>query len=127
MDAFYEWHGPKQSRVPFAAARHDRGTFAVAALWESWVTPGTGKVLRTFALVTVGANATMAAVHDRMPAIIARDDWPLWLGEVSGDPYPLLQPAPDDRLETWPVATKVNKVENNGPDLLAPASDLAPG
>lgn len=120
MDAFYEWHGPRQRRLPFAVARHDREAFAVAGLWESWVAPGTGKVLRTFAIITVPANKTMAPIHDRMPAILAVEDWPLWLGETAGDPAQVLRPAPDDLLEAWRVGLAVNKVENNGPELLAP-------
>jgi putative SOS response-associated peptidase YedK len=113
--------------LPFAAARHDRETFAVAALWESWVTPGTGKVLCTFAQVTVPANATLTPVHDRMRAILVRGDWPVWLGEAPGEPARLLRPAPDDLLNAWPVSTVVNKVENNGPDLLVESCEPAPG
>ena len=35
----------------------------------------------SFCMVTTDANALIAPVTDRMPAIIKSDDWPLWLGE----------------------------------------------
>jgi putative SOS response-associated peptidase YedK len=53
-------------------ARLHLGTLAAAAR----------RAIRTFAIVTVPANALIAAVHDRMSAIIAEADWPKWLGET---------------------------------------------
>jgi len=38
-----------------------------------------------------------------MPVIIEREDWPLWLGEVDGDPGTLLQAVAEDVLRVWPV------------------------
>ena len=74
VDAWYEWQVTPEGKQPFALARPDRETMAFAGLWESWVTPGTAKVLRTFAIITTAANATAATVHDRMPAIVQRED-----------------------------------------------------
>ncbi|MBS3025523.1 SOS response-associated peptidase family protein, partial [Acidiphilium multivorum] len=70
VDAWYEWQVTPKGKQPFAFARPDRETMAFAGIWESWVTPGTAKVLRTFAIITTAANATAAPVHDRMPVII---------------------------------------------------------
>jgi hypothetical protein len=47
-----------------------------------------GEVLRTFATMTTEANQLLSEIQDRMPVIIERKDWPLWLGEVEGDPAP---------------------------------------
>jgi putative SOS response-associated peptidase YedK len=104
---------------PFAFARTDRATMAFAGLWESWVTPGTGKVLRTFTIITTSANTMAAPVHDRMPVILDADDWPLWLGERTGEPAALLRPAPDMMIEAWPVGRSVNSPQNNDPELLS--------
>ena len=60
VDAWYEWQVTPEGKQPFAFARPDRETMAFAGLWESWVTPGTAKVLRTFAIITTTANATAA-------------------------------------------------------------------
>ena len=123
VDAWYEWQVTPEGKQPFAFARPDRETMAFAGLWESWVTPGTAKVLRTFAIITTTANATAAPVHDRMPVIVQREDWPIWLGEAAGNATELLHPAPAGLVETWPVGRAVNSPRNNGPELLAPAAE----
>ena len=120
VDAWYEWQVTPEGKQPFAFARPDRETMAFAGLWESWMTPGTAKVLRTFAIITTTANATAAPVHDRMPVLIQREDWPLWLGEADGDTAGLLHPPPDELIEAWQVGRAVNSSRNNGPELLAP-------
>ncbi len=43
VDAWYEWQVTPNGKRPFAFARTDRTTMAFASVWESWVTPGTGK------------------------------------------------------------------------------------
>ena len=40
----------------------------------------------------LAGDITLAAV------LVEPADWPLWLGEVEGDPATLLQPAPDHTL-----------------------------
>ena len=119
VDAWYEWQVTPNGKRPFAFARTDRTTMAFASLWESWVTPGTGKVLRTFTIITTSANAMAAPVHDRMPVIIQREDWPIWLGEVAGHAADLLHPPPDELTLAWPVGQAVNSPQNNGPELLS--------
>ena len=78
--------------------------------------------LRTFATLTTDANPSLALIQDRMPVIIERADWPLWLGEEDGDATALLRPLPADRLRIWPVERTVNNVRNDGPELLVPCS-----
>ena len=69
----------------------------------------------------------MRAVHDRMPVILAPDNWAEWL-ESDEDPARLLRPAPDDLLRFWPVSKAMNSPRNNGPELLgAQAPALAEG
>jgi putative SOS response-associated peptidase YedK len=61
-----------------------------------------------------------------MPVIVERADWPLWLGEVEGDPTILLRAAGEDVLRVWPVDKKVGNVRNDGPDLLEPRALAEP-
>jgi putative SOS response-associated peptidase YedK len=55
-----------------------------------------------------------------MPVIIEPENWPLWLGEVDGDPVTLLRPAAEDVLRVWLVDEKVGNVRNDGRELLEP-------
>ena len=124
--AFYEWRTDAEAggKQPYAIARKDGQPMAFAGLWESWRLPN-GEVLRTFAIVTTDANATMRQLHDRMPVILEPDDWPVWLGELAGDPSGLLRPAAEGVLRLWPVSRAVNSVRNNTPDLLDRIDDPA--
>jgi len=58
----------------------DGKPLAIAVVWERWTSHNAGELL-TFAMVTVPANPLIAIITDRMPAIVAPDDWSLWLGE----------------------------------------------
>lgn len=122
--AFYEWRAAADGKQPYAIARIDGQPMALAGLWESWQAPD-GEVLRSFAVVTTAANATMRRLHERMPVILEAPDWPAWLGEAPADPAGLLRPAADDMLRLWPVSRAVNNVRNNRADLLDPLDDPA--
>ena len=126
--AFYEWKAEPGGKQPVAIAPSSGEGMAFAGIWEHWRGEGE-EVVRTFAIITADANATMQAVHDRMPVILAPGDWAWWL--EGDDPAPLLRPAPDDLLRFWPVSKAVNSPRNNGPELLAerpqaPASSGGP-
>ena len=115
-DAFYEWKAEPGGKQPTAIAPKSGGGMAFAGLWEHWRGEG-DEIVRTYAVVTTDANAPMRAVHDRMPVVLAPDDWAAWLEDE--DPARLMRPAPDDLLRFWPVSKAVNSPCNNGPELLA--------
>ena len=106
-------------KTPFAIAGQDKEPVALGGMWEEWRSPD-GELLRTFATLTTPANPELALIQDRMPVIIERADWALWLGEAEGDPQTLLRQLSADRLKIWPVSRAVNNVKNDGPELLEP-------
>ena len=125
--AYYEWRDdPDGGKTPFAVARVDGDPVAFAGIWEEWESPE-GETLRTFATMTTEANRQLAMIQDRMPVIIEREDWPLWLGETEGDPGTLLRAVAEDVLRVWPVGKEVGKVKNDGPQLLESQSEAQPG
>jgi putative SOS response-associated peptidase YedK len=117
--AFYEWKATPAGKEPFAITRADGDPLAFAGIWEGWRAPD-GEVLRTFAILTTAANRQMSALHDRMPVILERETWPVWVGEQDGDPTRLLRPADGGLLRIWPVSKAVGNVRNDTPDLLKP-------
>jgi putative SOS response-associated peptidase YedK len=117
--AFYEWKAASEGKVPHAIARADGEMLAFAGIWEGWRSPD-GAVLRTFAIITTDANAQMSTLHSRMPVILEKADWPLWLGEADAGAEMLLRPAPEGVLRIWPVDKRVGNVRNDGPELLEP-------
>jgi putative SOS response-associated peptidase YedK len=121
--AYYEWRGDPDGKTPFAVARVDGDPVAFGGIWETWKSPD-GELLQTFATITTDANRQLAAIQDRMPVIIEREDWPLGLGE--GDPGKLLRPLSENVLCVWPIGKAVGNVKNDGPDLLEPVTVAEP-
>lgn len=73
-------------------------------------------------------NAISAPIHDRMPAILTKDDYAAWLGEADATPAQLrvmLKPYPAEAMEAVPISTKVNNVKNEGPELVEPIAHPA--
>ena len=116
---YYEWRDDPEGKTPFAVSRVDGEPVVFAGIWETWKSPD-GERLGTFATITTEANILLAPIQDRMPVIVERADWPLWLGETEGDPGALLRAAPDDALRFWTVDKKVGNVRNDGPELIEP-------
>ena len=116
---YYEWRDDPDGKTPFAVARLDGEPVAFGGVWETWKSPDSG-LLQTFATITTIANRQLAGIQDRMPVIIERHDWPLWLGEIDGDPASLLRPAPEGVLRLWQVRKAVGNVKNDGAELIEP-------
>jgi len=122
-DAFYEWQRMAGTRQPYAIRRRDGQPLAFAGLWSSWRVAELPEPLRTFTIITTTPNELMAELHDRMPVILPRDAWSLWLDPQPGDVgelHGLLVPSPAGELEAFAVASLVNSIRNQGPELIAP-------
>ena len=123
-DGFYEWQrigsgrGPGASR-PFLMRRRDGAPLALAGLWERWM-GADGSEMETACIVTTGANGTMSAIHDRMPAILEPAQFDAWLdvdGFDAGRAALLARPADEDCLTLTPIGIGVNKFSNDGPEI----------
>ena len=65
----------------YVVTLNGRAATAIAVIWERWSTSA-APPLETFAMVTVAANSLIGTITDRMPAVLADQDWAKWLGEV---------------------------------------------
>jgi putative SOS response-associated peptidase YedK len=119
-DGFYEWQRAGKAKRPYFIRARDRRPMAFAGLWESWTDPD-GGVVESMAIVTCPANALLAPIHDRMPVILPEQHFELWLATEkvkAKDAEGLLAPAPEDLLEAFEISPLVNKVANEGPQLI---------
>ena len=121
---FYEWASRGDFRQPYWIAPGDGAPWGIAGLWERWTAPD-GARLESCALLTTAANARIADLHDRMPAILAPADYAAWLDPVLDTTAlaELLAPLASDTLELRPVGTRVNRVENDDAALLEPVPE----
>ncbi len=125
-NGFYEWQEVGKIKQPYLIRASNAGPFAMGAVWERWRNPQ-GKEVETVAIVTTSANATLQGLHDRMPVILDRDDWSLWLDPESELVHvkSLIKPVPDESFVSFPVSTRVNAVANDDATLIEPAEPAA--
>ncbi len=111
---FYEWRKQERGKQPYAMAMADNAPFTMAGIWERWQDPEApeGGELHSVCIITTEANELLRAVHERMPVIVPRQDWDVWLGSAPGDPVALLEPYPSNAMRAWPVGTAVNNPNN---------------
>jgi putative SOS response-associated peptidase YedK len=123
-DGFYEWQQDGARKRPFYAAAKE--PIAFAGLWEPWMGPN-GEEMETACIITTPANHTLRPLHDRMPAVIPREAFDMWLDCARVDAETaaaLLVPAPEDTFVPHEVSTAVNRAANDSAALIAP---VAPG
>ena len=98
---FYEWSGEKGKRVKHNIKKENQGPIAFAGLWDHWM-GADGSEFESAAIITVAANEDIAPYHHRMPAIIAPEDFDVWLDVKNvraKDAQKLLKPAPEGLLK----------------------------
>jgi putative SOS response-associated peptidase YedK len=117
-DAFYEWKPMAGRKQPYCIRLRDRGLFGMAGLWERWVAPD-GQVVESCTIVTVDANALVAELHDRMPLILAPDDYAAWLAAETPEAALPRAVAAEDML-AYPVSPLVSNAKNDVPACLVP-------
>ena len=117
---FYEWKGTKGNKKPYYIYPTHEPVFAFAGLYNLWTSPA-GETVPTYTIITTGANTKMGNIHNRMPAMLFKEEWDSWLDPANHNTRTLkdlLDPYPDDGLDYYPVSKEVNNVRNNGPELL---------
>lgn len=131
-DGYYEWYVTSQVtargkpvKQPYFIRPRDGGVLAMAGLYEIWRDPDVAEddphpFLWSCTVITTDAPDDLGRIHERMPLMVERADWAAWLDPTASASLDLLVPAAPGRLEAYPVSTRVNRVEDNGPDLVEP-------
>ena len=121
VHGYFEWKAANGQKQPYALAMADDSPFCIAAIWEPRRDPDArpGTEGKTFAVLTCTPNDLVATIHDRMPVILHKKDYPRWLSDEA-DPSDLMMPFPSELMKIWPVSTRVNKAGNDGADLIDP-------
>ena len=124
-DGFYEWKSQPgtKTKIPHFIHLKDGKPFAFAGLWDEWQAAD-GSPLRSCTIITTSPNSLMASIHDRMPVILAAEDYAEWLDPAPRTPdslQHLIAPYPADLMEAYPVSVLVNSPSNDRADLIQPA------
>ena len=129
-DGFYEWKktAGRTVKQPMHIRLRSGEPFAFAGLWAEWQGPD-GSQRTTSTIITTTPNPLLAAIHNRMPAILPRDGYATWLDTTTPDAralQALLVPYPAAEMEASPVSRKVNNVRYDEPDCIATENSAAP-
>lgn len=120
-DGFYEWRREGKSKLPFCFTLADESVFAFAGIWERWKNPQ-DRWIKSCSILTTTANELTRDIHDRMPVILPREVYDLWLDpgftELS-ELQPLLKPYPAESMRRYPVSQRVNQVKNDDVECAA--------
>ncbi|MGF1505013.1 MAG: SOS response-associated peptidase [Anaerolineae bacterium] len=125
-DGFYEWQkvpGQKAKR-PMHIGMADGSIFAFAGLWETWHSPG-GDLLLSCTIITTQPNDLVAPIHNRMPVVMQRGAYDLWLDPDERRPEDLqhlLEPYPAEKMAAYEVSRAVNNPRNEMSEVAEPVA-----
>lgn len=123
---FYEWRREGKARLPYFVHRSDGLPLLFGGLWSTWTDPNSGESLESFAIVTRASSGALAELHDRGPLCLEPDLARAWArpGALDrGGARAVVAEAPTPDLKLRPVATTVNNVRNQGPELVVASAD----
>lgn len=118
---FYEWDRHAGGRRPHYITREDGRPLLMAGLYEDSHDTSGGE-FRTVCVITTPANEEVSKLHDRMPAILDRQDATTWLQTPETEAeslVSLLRPYPGE-LRLTPVDQKVNSPAYDARDCIEP-------
>jgi putative SOS response-associated peptidase YedK len=123
---FYEWKKlDDDSKQPFYITPTSGKVFSFAGLWDEWKDE-TGRIVRSYTIITKEPNKEMSDVHNRMPAILTKEQSDIWLSPLELEQAQLddiLGPTPDGSVEITKVSKDVNSPKNNRENLIYPLED----
>ena len=123
VSGYYEWENTPGGKQPwYFTARDGSPGLAIAGLWDQWRDKSNDEIITSCAMIITEPNSFVFEVHNRMPVILAEQDFEPWLKGRAGPE--ILKPAPDDLLQRWQVSKRVNssKASSDDPTLIEPIS-----
>ena len=123
-DGFYEWSSGGRTKTPFFVRMKNKEPFAMAGLWDSWISKDTSEEIRSSIIITTEPNTLVEKIHNRMPVIVPPEQYASWLKSVpvsESDLMASLRPYPAQKMETYEISRRVNNPMNDSPACISPA------
>ncbi|MCH8206330.1 MAG: SOS response-associated peptidase [Chloroflexi bacterium] len=117
---FYEWKRVDGAKVPYWIYLSDERWMGFAGIYTWWKSPE-GSWVASCTVITTSPNSFIEPIHDRMPVILTAGAYDMWLdpeNEELAELKEVLVPYPSHEIQAHQVATLVNKVDNDGPELI---------
>ena len=103
---FFEWKQVGKTKIKHHIESAQSNFLLFAGMFDEWVNPQTGEVLKSFSIITQPANELMSEIHNakkRMPVLIEENKLDEWFGAnyqeaVAPTPEWALKATPDQSL-----------------------------
>ena len=109
---FYEWQDFVKRKQPILFLIKNERNFFFAGLYSAKIGD------ECFVIITTAANRFVSPVHNRMPLILAPDDYTAWLNPQSQN-YKTITPTAEEMKTYW-VSDKMNSSRNADPEAAKP-------
>lgn len=118
VQGYYEWDNgrPKQ---PYCIRTKEAPIFAFGGIWREYV----GE--KQFVVITVSANSLIEPFKDRMPCLVAPEDFDLWLeGDCNEAIAKICRPYPAEKMTMYPVTRAMSNPRYKAEDAHQPLQTL---
>ncbi len=117
---FFEWKKLDREKIPYYIFLKNHQLFGFAGLYDVWHDKQ-GKELKTYTIITTQPNSLVGSIHNRMPAILEKQDEDTWLNPDETDTthlVKLLHPYPAGEMESYTVSRLVNSPANDSKEVI---------
>lgn len=117
-DGFYEWQRLNGKKQPHYFQLNENQPFAFAGLWEHWQRED--ESIASCTILTTQANEVLQPIHDRMPVILAPENYDLWLDPATPAErlHSLLHPYAAEAMKSYQVSPLVNSPRHDRPECI---------
>ncbi len=126
---FFEWQARGHEKIPYYIYSEDHQPLSFAGLYDEWVDPESGEILKTFTIITTRANSLLEKIHNtrkRMPAILLPENERGWLDMEMpvSEAVKMLEPIHEKRLNAHTISKMISRPgsEKNIPELISPVN-----
>lgn len=122
---FFDWRHEGGKKIPYFIYMKNEDIFSMAGIYSDWVDPGTGEVIKTFSIITTGANDLMRYIHNtnfRMPVILREEDEKKWLSPRlnKGEIESFLQPIDSDLMDAYVIDNDFLRKDSRDSSIIEP-------
>lgn len=119
---FYEWKKDADGKQPYLIKLKKQNLFGLAGILVRYH-DDKKKEHEGYIIITTTPNSLMEKIHNRMPAILRKEDEDEWLNPDNVEPEKLLKlinPFPASEMEAYQISSLVNSPKNNFPEIIKP-------
>ena len=118
-DGYYEWD--QNTSQPYYLYHPKNQIIPMAGLWTKW-NQTNSKSLFCYTVITAKPVEKISHIHNRMPAILSKNNIKNWLGYKNTNISNLLTKIQNHKpkLEFYPVSKLVNSINNNSSNCTKP-------